>query len=159
MRPIVFLSLLAIAACAKGPTGPANTYLVTAFATPASFFAGGTTTVIVGITNVSDTTETFDANFCGPAYHVFDATGTRVGGGGFCASVYIPKTLAPGEQAVYTSQWTTNGADSVGRSTGPLPTGTYTLRGALDGANVVNSPVTVSLVQCPKAFCAATIAR
>lgn len=153
MRRILALSLLALTGCAKSPTAPSNIFLVTAFATPQSFIAGNVTTVIIGIENVSNTTQTFDANFCGPAYHVFDSTGTRIGGSYVCSAIYIPKTLAPGEQAVYSSQWTTVGTDAVGHSTGPLPAGTYTLRGALEGAQIQSSAYTVSLVKCTVAIC------
>jgi hypothetical protein len=84
---------------------------------------------------------------CGPAFHVFNQAGTQRGASSVCAAIYISKTLAPGERALYTSQWTTVGTDSLGQSTGPLPAGTYTLRGALDGANVNSAAATVVLVR------------
>jgi hypothetical protein len=85
---------------------------------------------------------------------VFDQAGTQLYAGLPCAAYSSPKTLAPGEQAVYTSQWTTVGIDSFGRFTKiGLPAGSYTLRGALDGANVKSSTFTVSIVPCTAEFC------
>jgi hypothetical protein len=145
MRFTLLVAMLSLAACEKSPTAPANTYLVTAFATPALLKAGATTTVIVGITNVSSVSQTYDQNFCGPAFLVYSPAGAQVYPSGFCSAIYIPRTLAPGEQAVYAQEWTTTGADSTGHSTGPLPGGVYTLRGALGGSDVNNVAFTVQL--------------
>jgi hypothetical protein len=88
MRLIAVLPLLLLAACDRSPTAPSVDYLVTAFATPQAIRAGTTTNVIIGITNVSDTPQTFDTNFCGPAYVVFNPAGVQLYGGLFCGAIY-----------------------------------------------------------------------
>lgn len=145
MRAIFVVALLSLAACEKSPTAPATAFLVTAFATPQAIKSGTQTVVIVGITNVTNKAQTFESNFCGPAFSVTTSSGANPYGGFFCFSYSAPKTLAPGEQVVYSSEWTTTGVDSTGHSTGPLPAGTYTLRGALNGTNVNNIAFAVQL--------------
>jgi hypothetical protein len=149
MRSLAILALLSLAGCHNSPTGPGNKYLVTASASPQSLKAGGVTTITVKITNLTDSSQTFDANFCGPAYRVFSPAGTQLNAPGACFTVYIIKTLAPGETAVYSSDWTTIAVDSVGHPTGPLPAGSYTVRGAtpddVDASKVSNSAITVQL--------------
>lgn len=142
MRSIAVLALLLLTACDRSPTAPANRLLVTAFATPDSVRAGGSTIVIIGITNVSDTPQTYESNFCGSAYHVFDTAGKRLDSEPFCASVSLPKTLAPGAQDVYSAAWET----ATGSPATPLPAGTYTIRGAVAGDGVENLPYTVQLL-------------
>ena len=128
------------------PHRAGNTYLVTAFATPATLKSGTTTTLIIGITNVSDKAQTFDQNFCGPAYRITPPPGVQLSAQTLPASpTTIFRTLQPGEQAVYAAEWTTVHLDSLGHVTGPLPAGTYTVRGALDGSNVNSIPFTVQL--------------
>ncbi len=148
MRATFVLALLAVVGCEKSPTAPpSNIFLVTAFATPQTLEAGGTTNVIIGITNVSNVSQTFDQNFCGPSFRV-DTTAVYGSPSG-CFMVDEIRTLAPGEQAVYTEQWTTLAVDSTGRSTGPLPAGTYAVRGAridgTDSTKIKSVPFTVQL--------------
>ncbi|MFI5232920.1 MAG: hypothetical protein ACHQSE_10475 [Gemmatimonadales bacterium] len=142
MRSIAVLALLLLVACDRSPTAPANRLLVTAFATPDSVRAGSSTVVIIGITNVSNTPQTYESNFCGSAYHIFDTAGKRLDPEPFCAAVSLPKTLAPGAQDVYSAEWET----TAGSPTSLLPAGTYTIRGAVDGAGVENLPYTVQVL-------------
>jgi hypothetical protein len=145
MRLIVSaLAVLTLAACHRDLTAPAGErFLVTAFATPQSLRAGEATAVIVGITNLTSQPQTFDANFCGAAYQVFNPAGVRLYPSGACSAVYIMKTLQPGEQVVYASEWTTT--QTAAGASPPLAPGTYTLRGALTGADVHSDSVTVQL--------------
>ncbi|HEV8410512.1 MAG TPA: hypothetical protein VGQ30_08380 [Gemmatimonadaceae bacterium] len=141
--------MFSLAACEKSAvTAPPSTiFLVTAFATPQVLKAGETTNIIIGITNVSDTTATFDANFCGPSFRV-DNTGVYGSPSG-CFANGIIERLASGEQTVYTGTWTTLAVDSTGNSVGPLPAGAYTVRGAALGdvsaSKVTSVPFTVQL--------------
>jgi hypothetical protein len=132
-----------LVACDRSPTAPASRLLVTAYATPDTARAGDDVSVIVAITNVSDQAQTYETNFCGPAYRVFDAAGTDLSSGGFCADYSLLKTLAPGEQDVYSSEWTTS---TSGSTAAALPAGTYTIRGVTGGDGVENLPYTVQLV-------------
>jgi hypothetical protein len=149
MRLIAIVALFSLAACEKSAVTapPSKIFLVTAFATPQVLKAGETTNIIIGITNVSDTTATFDANFCGPSFRV-DNTGVYGSPSG-CFANGIIKRLASGEQTVYTGTWTTLAVDSTGNSVGPLPAGAYTVRGAALGdvsaSKVTSVPFTVQL--------------
>jgi len=109
---------------------------------PDTVRAGDAIAVTVGITNVSDQPQSYESNFCGPAYHIFDAAGTQLQNSPGCLLFSAPKTLAPGAQDVYTAAWTTTG----GSPTAALPAGSYTLRGAVDGDGVENLPFTVQVV-------------
>jgi hypothetical protein len=130
MRTIAVLALLSLAACDTSPTAPTNTYLVTAFATPASIKAGTTANLIISITNVSDKAQTFDQNFCGPAYQITPPPGVQLSAQVFaCFTDYLIRTLQPGEQAVYAAEWTSVHIDSLGHADHALPAGTYTVRG------------------------------
>ncbi|MGH7655080.1 MAG: hypothetical protein ACREN6_10495 [Gemmatimonadaceae bacterium] len=142
MRSIAVLALLLLAGCDRSPTAPANRLLVTAFATPDTARAGDPISVIVAITNVSDQPQTYEANFCGPAYHVFDAAGADLDSGGVCAAFTQLKTLAPGAQDVYAAEWAT----TSGSPAAALPAGTYTIRGVTAGDGVENLPYTVELI-------------
>ena len=142
MRSIVVLALLALVACDRSPTAPANKLLVTAFVTPDTIRVGDVTNVIVAITNMSDHPQTYESNFCGSAYHVFNAAGKDLTAGGFCATYSLPKILAPGAQDVYAQEWTA----TTGSAAAPLPAGTYTIRGELAGDGVENLPYTVLLI-------------
>ena len=142
MRSIAVLALVALAACDRSPTAPANRLLVTAFVTPDTIRVGEATNVIVAITNVSDQPQTYESNFCGPAYHVYTAAGTQLDGARPCLDITQPKTLAPGAQDVYAQQW----AATAGSSAGPLPAGAYTIRGVISGDGVENLPYAVQLV-------------
>ena len=135
MRSIAVLALLLLAGCDRSPTAPANRLLVTAFATPDTARAGDPISVIVAITNVSDRPQSYETNFCGPAYHIFNPAGAQLGSLGLCAAFSQPKTLAPGAQDVYAAEWAT-----------ALPAGMYTIRGATSGDGVENLPYTVQLV-------------
>ena len=142
MRWIAVLAVLSLVACERSPTAPANRLLVTVLATPDTIRSGDATNVIVAITNVSDQPQSYETNFCGPAYHVFNAAGTDLTAGGFCAAYSLPKTLAPGAQDVFSSSWScTAGSPAV-----PLPAGFYTLRGVPGGDGVENLPYAVQLV-------------
>jgi hypothetical protein len=139
MRLIAVLVVLSLVACERSPTAPANRLLVTAFASPDTVRAGDVTVVIIGITNVSDRPQTYESNFCGPAYHIFDATGARLDNAFPCLAITEPRTLAPGAQDVYSTAWTTSG----GSPAAPLPAGSYKIRGAVDGDGVENLPYEV----------------
>jgi hypothetical protein len=141
MRSIAVLALLLLVACDRSPTAPANRLLVTAYATPDTIRAGDQMDVIVAITNVSNQPQSYESNFCGPAYHVFNASGAQLDTTGFCAAHSAPKTLAPGAQDVYSSVWAT----TAGSAATPLPAGAYTIRGALGGDGVENYAYAVQL--------------
>jgi hypothetical protein len=142
MRSIAVLAVLLLAACDRSPTAPASRLLVTAYATPDTIRAGDQMDVIVAITNVSDQPQSYESNFCGPAYHVYNAAGARLDSAQACFSYSQPKTLAPGAQDVYTSAWaTTSGSPAT-----PLPAGAYTIRGALDGDGVESYAYAVQLM-------------
>lgn len=97
--------------------------------------------VIIAITNVSDQPQSYETNFCGAAYRVYSAAGTDMNPPGFCAAYSLPKTLAPGEQDVYSAEWTTD----TGAAATPLPAGTYTIRGVTSGDGIENYPYTVQV--------------
>ncbi len=139
MRLIAVLAVVSLVACERSPTAPANRLLVTAFATPDTIRAGDETVVTIGITNVSDQPQTYESNFCGPAYHIYDAAGTMLDGARPCLLVSQPKTLAPGAQDVYSAAW----AATAILSAAPLPAGSYTIRGLVDGEGVENLPYVV----------------
>lgn len=142
MRSIAVLALLLLVACDRSPTAPANRLLVTAFATPDTIRAGEATNVIVAITNVTDRPQTYQPNVCGPLYHIYDHGGTQLDSVIACFALAAPQTLAPGAQYVYAAEWTTvTGSPAV-----PLPAGTYTIRGAVDGNGVENLPYTVQVL-------------
>jgi hypothetical protein len=142
MRSIAVLALLSLVACDRSPTAPASRLLVTAFVTPDTIKVGEATNVIVAITNVSDQPQSYESNFCGPAYHVFNPAGADLNSGTFCAAYSLQKTLAPGAQDVYADVWT----PTSGSPAAPLPAGTYTVRGELAGDGIENLPYTVQLV-------------
>jgi hypothetical protein len=142
MRLIAILAVLSLLACERSPTAPADRLLVAVVATPDTIKSGGATSVIVAITNVSDVSQTYETNFCGAAYHVYDATGTDLNSGTVCAAYSQPKTLAPGAQDLYSSVWTT----TSGSPAAPLPPGAYTLRGVTGGDGVESLPYTVHLI-------------
>jgi hypothetical protein len=143
MRLIAVLAVLSLVACERSPTAPTSRLLVTVLATPDTIRAGDATNVIVAITNVSDQPQSYETNFCGPAFHIFNAAGTDLTGGGLCAAYSLPKTLAPGAQDLYSSVWTatTNGAPGAA-----LTAGTYTVRGVTAGDGVENLPYRVQVV-------------
>ena len=142
MRLIAVLAVLSLAACERSPTAPANRLLVSAFATPDTIRAGEVTVVTVGITNVSDEPQTYESNFCGQAYHIYNAAGTKIDNALPCLALTAPKMLAPGAQDLYSTEWTTAG----GSPATALPAGSYTIRGAVDGDGVENLPFTVQVI-------------
>jgi hypothetical protein len=142
MRLIAVLAVLSLVACERSPTAPANRLLVTAFVTPDTVKVGEAANVIVAITNVSDQPQSYETNFCGPAYHVFTPAGADLNSGTVCAAYSMPKTLAPGAQDMYADTWTTGSGSPVA----PLPAGTYTIRGELAGDGIENLPYTVQLI-------------
>jgi hypothetical protein len=142
MRLIAVLAVLSLVACERSPTAPANRLLVTVLATPDTIRAGDPTNVIVAITNVSDQPQSYETNFCGPAFHIFNAAGADLTVTDFCAAYSLPKTLAPGAQDVYSSVWTTtSGSPAVA-----LTAGSYTIRGVTGGDGVENLPYRVQLL-------------
>jgi hypothetical protein len=142
MRLIAVLAVLSLVACERSPTAPASRLLVTVLATPDTIRAGGPANIIVAITNVSDQPQSYETNFCGPAFHIFNAAGTDLMAGGLCAAYSLPKTLAPGAQDVYASVWTaTSGSPAVA-----LAAGSYTIRGVTAGDGVENLPFTVQVL-------------
>ena len=141
MRLIAVLAVLSLAACDRSPTAPASRLLVTAYATPDTIRAGEPMNIIIAITNVSDQPQSYESNFCGPAYRVLNAAGSTLDSTSLCAAYSAPKTLAPGAQDVYSSVWTTTSGDQ----TAPLPAGSYTIRGALSGDGVENYSYAVQL--------------
>jgi hypothetical protein len=141
MRLIAVLAVVSLVACERSPTAPASKFLVTAFATPDTVRAGEVTVVTVGITNVSDKPQSYESNFCGPAYHIFNAAGARLDNAIPCLAITQPKMLAPGAQDVYSTEWTTTG----GSPATALPSGSYTIRGAVDGDGVENLPYAVQV--------------
>ena len=142
MRLIAVLAVLSLVACERSPTAPANRLLVTAFAMPDTVRAGDVIAVTIGITNVSDQPQTYESNFCGPAYRVYNAAGAILDGSLACLGISQPRTLAPGAQDLYSSAWTT----TTGSPSAPLPTGSYKIRGAVDGDGVENLAYVVQVM-------------
>ena len=145
MRYVV-AAILILAACGRHITSPPTGRLdVTVSVMPADFRVGETVTVATTVANGMGRAQTIETNSCLPAFEVTTPGGIVVAPGQrICPLASMPKTLAPGEQFVFTQSWsgdalrlTTDSPSAV------LVAGTYRVRGRPFSNDVDNPSVTI----------------
>ena len=150
MRRLVLALLLS--ACAKGATAPSPGLIETVLAGPLLVHAGDTVNVSVGLFNAGDQPQQYESAFCGPPFHVFDASGIQVDASAPCLDITIPATLQPGDQYVYQGRWVADSAVGLlgAPPNAPLAVGAYAIRGEITGllgAPVQNHPATIQVTK------------
>jgi hypothetical protein len=140
-------AVLLLAACRGQPTSPTAGLEVTASVAPAAARIGQTVSITVLLINHTDQLRTIETNQCGMLFRVMTLDGAVVGPAGrICAAFSRPKTLVPGEQYVFTDQW--SGDATGGGPDGPLTfvkPGAYLVRGLPALATSVNLPASVQV--------------
>lgn len=136
--------VLAMVACSKS-TAPSRGLETSTNVAPATFRAGDAVNVTVDVTNRSDQPRTIETNPCPDPFVVTNLAGVIVAPSErICSAVSMPRTLAPGEQYVFTQRWS-------GDARGPTPIaaavilapGTYSVRSRLEGPGIESSSTTI----------------
>jgi hypothetical protein len=147
MMRVCTIAALILVACRGQPTAPVAALEVTTTVTPATVHIGHDVSIMVVVKNRTSRTLSIETHVCVP-FEVTTMDGSVVGPRGrTCTLISIPKSLAPGEQYLFTTTWS---GDARDETYDPPPTnlspGTYLVRGLAYGASEDNPSVTVQVI-------------
>jgi hypothetical protein len=146
-------TVLVLAACVSHLDSPVHDLLIWANADPVELRQGETMTIRVVVTNRGGGPRAITSNRCPEPFVVTTQDGTVVAPPQrICTLIAETKTLAPGEEFVFSVGWPGDRRletlNPLGRGSSTLPPGTYHLRGRVgtELGLLESEPVTIRIV-------------